>query len=301
MKIRFGHRDVEFDSGEMGVLRDSNDLLGDVQALQQRMDEDGYLLLRNMIDRDTMRGARQTILEYMQEQQVLVPGTPVLEGVMPSGAQGVRLMGNRGVTHDPSVLAVLENPALFKFYDSFFGCPVRTFDYKWMRAVGNEQFTSAHMDVVYMGRGTLDLKTCWIPLGDVTLDLGPLAICVGSHNLDSFARMRETYGRMDVDRDRVSGWFCDEPMDIINHYGGQWCTSEFRAGDILTFGMYTIHASVTNVTNRYRLSSDVRFQPAHLPVDDRWVGKEPKAHYAWTSEPEKMVTMEVKKKEWGLT
>ena len=52
MKIRFGFRDMEYPSPELGELRDSRDLLGDVPALRARMQEDGYLLLRGLIDRD---------------------------------------------------------------------------------------------------------------------------------------------------------------------------------------------------------------------------------------------------------
>ena len=40
IKIRFGYRDVEYPSEQLGELRASNDLLGDVSALQQRMQTD---------------------------------------------------------------------------------------------------------------------------------------------------------------------------------------------------------------------------------------------------------------------
>ena len=42
--------------------------------------------------------------------------------------------------------------------------------------------------------------------------------------------------------------------------------------------MHTMHASTTNLTNRYRLSCDVRFQPANDPVDQRW-SAEAVGHY----------------------
>ena len=83
MKIRFGYRDLEFPSAELGQLRDSQDLLGDAPSLRQRLLEDGYLLLRGLIDRDSVMAGRKTILEHMRTQQALVPDTPVLEGVMP--------------------------------------------------------------------------------------------------------------------------------------------------------------------------------------------------------------------------
>ncbi|MCB0086559.1 MAG: hypothetical protein KDE54_01490, partial [Caldilineaceae bacterium] len=62
MHIRFGYREIEFPSAEMSELRDSNTLLGNVAALRARMAEDGYLLLRGLIDRNKVLRARHTIL-----------------------------------------------------------------------------------------------------------------------------------------------------------------------------------------------------------------------------------------------
>ena len=56
----------------------------------------------------------------------------------------------------------------------------------------------------------------------------------------------------------------------------QWQTSDFLAGDVVIFGMGLVHASTANLTDRVRMSCDVRWQPAADPVDDRYevlVGK----------------------------
>ena len=293
MKIRFGYRDLEFPSAELGQLSGSQDLLGDAPSLRQRLHEDGYLLLRGLIDRDSIVAGRKTILEHMRTQQALVPGTPVLEGVMPRGGRTVRLMGTE-LMHHPNVLAALEHPSLFGLFDTLFGEPSLTFPYKWMRAVGNEQYTAAHCDFVYMGRGSRSLHTVWIPFGDTSIGQGTLAICRGSHNLESFARIRDTYGRMDVDRDRIEGWFERDPMDIVERFGGQWLGSDYGAGDVIIFGMHTMHASTTNLTNRFRLSCDVRYQPASDPVDERWK-RNGKGHYGGVEHD-----MKSARKNWGV-
>ena len=46
-----------------------------------------------------------------------------------------------------------------------FGEESTTFKYKWLRAMHSEGFTGVHVDWVYMGRGSRNLLTCWIPLG----------------------------------------------------------------------------------------------------------------------------------------
>jgi ectoine hydroxylase-related dioxygenase (phytanoyl-CoA dioxygenase family) len=51
------------------------------------------------------------------------------------------------------------------------------------RAIYREAFTGAHVDNVYMCRGTDQLYTMWTPMGDVTTEMGTLAMCEGSHRL----------------------------------------------------------------------------------------------------------------------
>ena len=272
MKIRFGYRNIEFPGEEMGELRDCNALLGDATSIRNQMKEDGYLLLRSLINREKVLQARQTVLEYMDTHHALTPDTPILEGVMPKGGRSVQMMGRKGIAHHPDVLAVVEADKLIEFFNLYFGENPLTFNYKWLRGVGNEQYTGAHYDFVYMGQGSANLHTVWIPFGDTPVQMGTLAMCVGSHDLPSFSRIRDTYGRMDVDRDKTEGWFTKDPMEIVENFGGRWLTTDFFAGDVILFGMHTMHASTTNLTNRFRLSCDVRFQPASEPADKRWIG-----------------------------
>jgi hypothetical protein len=46
----------------------------------------------------------------------------------------------------------------------------------------------------------------------------------------------------------------------------------------LVFSIYSLHASLDNTTDRVRLSSDSRYQPAGEPADERWIGENPIAH-----------------------
>lgn len=294
MDIRFGFRNIHFPSSVMGELRDSAPHLGDMPALKQRMQADGFLLLRGLLDRDTVLKGRETILTHMAAHQALTPNTPLLEGVMPRGGRSVQMMGRKGIANHSDVMAVVENATLFQFFEAYFGEPAITFTFKWLRAVGNDEYTGAHMDTVYMGRGSPRLHTVWIPLGDIDVQQGTLAVCVGSHRLDSFKRIRDTYGRMDVDRDGLEGWFSKDPMEMVEKFGGEWVTGDFFAGDVMVFGMHTMHASTTNLTQRFRLSCDVRFQPASDPADPRWVG-ESGGHSAGPFKP-----IDEARSEWGL-
>ena len=295
MKLMMGQDELELGSKYLSTLRDANDLIDDMDAIHRRMDEDGYLLIRGLQKTEKIKAARQVVLDNLKTNDQLDLDQPADIGVAAPGKKGRFLGGAKQVTHTPEFLSVVESPEIMKFFEGFLDGPVLTYDYKWLRAVGPGDNTDAHYDVVYMGRGTKSLYTVWTPLGEVSYDMGPLVILVGSHQFDA---VKETYGKMDVDRDHVTGHFTNEPIAMVNQYGGQWQTSEFHPGDVIIMGMYTMHGSLNNLTNRYRISTDTRYQLETEPVDERWIGKDPIAHYAWTEG--ETVSMEEARKQWGV-
>ena len=54
---------------------------------------------------------------------------------------------------------------------------------KWLRAVPKGAYTGAHVDRVYMGRGTENLYTTWIPFGDNPPEMGSLCMLHKSNQL----------------------------------------------------------------------------------------------------------------------
>ena len=56
-------------------------------------------------------------------------------------------------------------------------------------------------------------------------------------------------------------------------------TADFQAGDVVIFGLTTVHASLDNQTEHgARLSTDSRYQRADAPIDERWIGDDPPGH-----------------------
>ncbi|MEM8902598.1 MAG: phytanoyl-CoA dioxygenase family protein [Actinomycetota bacterium] len=295
--VRFGSVTTSWPSEQLGELTDSTDLLHDVAALRDRFAVDGHLLLRAVIPREVVLGARARVARVLDDAGALAPGSDPLRLEIGAGESDVPLLGHRPVTHHPDVLAALEDDGLSDVVARLLGEEVVTFDFTWLRTVGTEQMTGAHMDVVYMGRGSPRLVTTWIPLGDVTPEDGTLTVVPGSHRLDSYRRLRETYGRIDVDRDNVAGWFSTEPFEVTGEFGGTWATAELRAGDVIVFGMHTVHASTTNLTARHRLSCDVRWQPSTDPLDERWMGEDPPGHVRHDRPPTPVAELRAG---WGL-
>lgn len=298
MQLRLGEFEVELGSPYLGTLRESNDLLADFAGLRSRLASDGYLLLRGLHDRETVQSCRDFLLQKLAENEQIDPTYPTSDGVVRSGAKGGFHGGSKTLTRDPLFLNVVESERIMGFFAELLQGDSITFDYKWLRVVAPGDFTGAHYDVVYMGRGTHNLYTCWTPITDVPYNMGPLAILAGSHIGEGYEKIRQTYGQMDVDRDNVAGWFTNNPIEMVDRYGGQWQTTEFQMGDALIFGMYTMHISLTNTSNRYRISCDTRYQRADEPVDPRWIGENPLAHYAWMKG--EVTSMEEMRKKWEV-
>lgn len=298
MKVTIGQRELEWGGKYLTELRDCNDMLEDTVALRNRLQEDGYLLIRGFHKREQVLNARMEFLNKLAAMGRLDPHALVEDGIIGSENKGGMWGGSTEQLQPdfPQFLDVVNSPAVLDFFGRLLGGAAMTYDYKWPRAVARGGNTGAHYDVVYMGRGTKELYTMWTPFGDIPLEMGTLAMCLGSQH---FTKIKQTYGEMDVDRDNVAtGWFSEDPVEIVDRYGGQWATTAFEAGDAIIFGMYMMHTSLNNSTSRYRISADTRYQLASEPVDERWIGRKPKGHYAWGRTPQKSVAEA--RKEWGV-
>ncbi|MEM9514744.1 MAG: phytanoyl-CoA dioxygenase family protein [Actinomycetota bacterium] len=293
MLVEFGSRHVEWPGPELGELRDAPP---DPSDRRIQLADDGYLLVRRLIEPPTVVRARARIAEALVAAD-MVDGTRTAELAIGSTPDPIELLGHRPVTHHPDVLAALESPALFELFSELFDEPATTLDFKWLRPVGTGELTGAHLDAVFMNRGSDRLLTTWIPLGTITPQDGSLAIVPSSHRSEEYQRVRSTYGQMDVDRDNVEGWLTDDPPTVTADFGGRWATSTFEPGDVLVFTMFTMHASTTNTTGRYRLSCDTRFQPAGDPIDERWMGSEPIGHLV---HDEPATSIEHARHAWGI-
>src|SRR5262249_10848009 len=157
-----------------------NDLLNDIPALRARMEEDGYLLIRGLHKREKVEAARRHILENLDANAQIDRNYPLMDAVVAEGARGAFLGGSKALTRGEPFLNLVEWLELMQCFARFLEADVLTYDYKWLRVIGHGDFTGGHYDIVYMGRGTQNVYTCWTPLGDIPLEHGPLAVLVGS-------------------------------------------------------------------------------------------------------------------------
>lgn len=285
----YGHA-LDMSEDKFGLLRDSSDAATDFVELRRRFAEDGYLYMKGYLDRDQVLGARAALTERLAAAGVLDERFPHTDAIAKP---------NSGYVFKPEITngcvpvqRLLYSGRLTDFYRQFYGEEIRHYDYTWLRAIGPGKGTNPHCDLPYMGRGTHKHMTCWLPYGDISFELGGLMVLEGSQkrmdllenyvyrDVDSFCENKSAdVKKVSEGRWTFTGTLSHNPPAVRNKFGGRWLTTEFEAGDFLTFGMFLVHASLDNRTeNRLRISSDTRYQRASEPIDERWIGVNPPAH-----------------------
>lgn len=252
------------------------------------MAEDGYLYLPGFLDRAEVAAVRRTICQTLFDEGALMEGSDI---ELALAAPGLQMAFRADLANRSAALkSLLYGPQMMGFYDELLGGPATHYDYTWMRVVAPGKGSLPHCDIVYMGRGTPNVFTAWVPLGDISLAAGGLIILEGSHR---DPELRQGYCTMDVDtacdnhagarQVNAAGYpgfgalSLDAPA-LRETMGGRWLTEEFKMGDLLTFPMFTVHGSLDNTSTEIRMSSDSRYQLASEPIDERWIGENPPAH-----------------------
>jgi hypothetical protein len=284
------YRNERLDPQHVDRMTDSTPLLQDMDSIRRRMNEDGYLYLPAYLGRERVLQARRVLTDRLLKLGLLDPDHDPMAAV-PSEKRDTFAGGHLfELFDDPTPIHhVLYHGPMMQFFRAFLDAPVRHYDYTWMRQVGPGPATRIHSDVVYMGRGTHQLYTAWTPMGDNGFDLGGLLVLAGSHHFDGF---NKGYWHSDVDEfcaNRVNGerdaWgrrhggsLNATAGQLQKNIGGKWVTSDYRAGDVVIFNVYTVHGGTDNRSNVLRLSTDTRYQRAADPIDERWIGLHPVGH-----------------------
>jgi hypothetical protein len=276
-------RRLDMAGDAFGWLRPSE--AGDPEALRSRLAQDGYLFVPGLLDREAVRAARMELLAL--DDLELRQDYPMRSDVLKSVLHGERML---------------------RFFAALLGAEVRSYDFIWLRHQRPSHGVEPHCDLVFMGRGTPDVLTCWTPFGDIPLRGGGLMLLEDSHR-KSPVRLAE-YLQQDVDtycengpnaeavrsgamqwehwQPRAAGreWGGEISGDAValrEEWGGRWLTApEYRMGDVLIFTMRTVHAGTDNESSALRLSTDSRYQRADAPIDERWIrgehGEDPVGH-----------------------
>jgi ectoine hydroxylase-related dioxygenase (phytanoyl-CoA dioxygenase family) len=272
------------EASEFGEFRDSTSEIDQPLTLRSRLQQDGYLFIRDIIDRDALAEVEKVMIDALHARNVIDPASDRVTPLrVRPGGRFYMVMDE--ISQHASLRSIARTEELLQLFADIFEEPAKTLDYIWPRAAGPGGSEHVHCDWVYMSRGSERLMTTWIPVVDVPIERGPLMILEHSHrpsprlrkymakdvdSLGFFDGLRLKHGRL-----VHGGRYSSRPARVQREFGTRWLTADFKAGDLIIFDPRCLHATLVNRTDEFRLSMDTRFQPAADPMDPRYAGTSP--------------------------
>jgi hypothetical protein len=262
----------------LGEFRDSTALMSDSSALQARMAEDGYVFLRGVIGPSPIEMARHEV--FCRLADVGEIAAPPRDGIFTGHSERAARHSDPGnfwqsVSEGPALRRVTHGPEIQYVLDTFFGETARGYDFIFLRPGVVGRFTFLHYDFPFFARGTKNVVTAWTAIGDIPTTEGPLFVLENSHRFDDLIEPVQQIDYNSKDSPQVQ--MIGDAVELARRRGSRLLTVNFEPGDVILFGMTTMHGSFDNCSpiNRTRLSVDVRWQPASEPIDDRYFGANP--------------------------
>jgi Phytanoyl-CoA dioxygenase (PhyH) len=222
-------------------LADSAGLVNDPDRLRRRLAEDGYLFFRGLLPADQVRAAGLAVLARLRSGGwVDDRGIPSIEP---------RAVNSMDALADPAFRAAITSaefnrlpylPPLRAVVRAVLGPAAFSYPVKVLRAVYPERPQARprgryiHYD--YGVSGVQDMLTSWIPLMDVPVRIGGLAVRPGGH--------------LGPPR---------PPRPLSTAEAG-WATTSYEPGDVIIFHCLTPHAALPNTGSSLRISGDFRWQ-----------------------------------------
>ena len=281
-------RVIDQNPTNFGRLRESSEHAVDGNVLRERLSENGYVFLRDVLDMQPLLRMQDVIADELHRLDAIDPDGDRSADLFPA-RPGLSLYKVVDISQEERRM-LTRQPALHAIFHAIFGEEAKPLDYSWPRIAGPGRDEPPHSDWVYMRRGTSRLYTAWIPLMDLPLSHGPLMILENSHHDNPHTRR---YLRMDADKlgyfDAArfrhgafvhGGRYSRRPDRVREEFGTRWLSTDYRLGDVIIFSTRGLHATLDNRSKGFRTSIDVRFQPARDVTDPRFEGPYPIAHGA---------------------
>lgn len=234
---------------------EANELLGHPDKLRARLNRDGYLLLRGIIDTNKLQALRDQITKTLAGVDWILDGKDrdlAKSIVMPlrEGEDGyfaaldhiVKLEALHSLAHDEGLMSVMR----MALGETAFPHPLSIA--RLVFPNHPEITTPPHQDY-RNNQGTVNLTASWIPLGDCRREDGALAVLEGS-NRAGLLPLQFHLGPGN------RGAILSEDLMKL-----RWVSTDYRLGDILLFPSLTVHGALHNRNPQsMRLSVDFRYQ-----------------------------------------
>lgn len=264
----------------------SSDPKRPIEELQAQFAEQGYLWLKGLLNRDKVLWFRERYFEAMQEAGLLLADSKPRDGLYSEGQVNQQAINKAKaeLVRSSAYESFCLSDEIWQFYERLLGSAVYLHKRKLLRHVPPQTTiaTGAHYDLVYLRGGTDSVCSSWIPLGDITVEMGGLVYLENSHHIGR--EMEAEFSRKSAELPREkqisaynkymdkSGWLTKDLPSLAERTDSRWLMANYEAGDMIIHGAYTIHASTNNVDiqGRLRLSTDIRYQRLREEIDTRW-------------------------------
>ncbi|MDG2003715.1 MAG: hypothetical protein P8J20_10325 [Novosphingobium sp.] len=228
-----------------------NHLIGNLPALQEVMDRDGYWFFRDVLDKGAVARLRRVYIDELEMLGVIDPvgDAPVEDSVRPNGKPTVvNLADPIPIARSGVWQSFVEEKPIHDFLVRLLGeepfwKPITVY-----RATLPDKSTASNRITGYHQDGPttpgLDFITMWTPLVEVDWEVGGITFAEG---------LTDHVNRAEVDETGSSSMILPEnlPEGCLRH-------TTYRPGDVLFMNCWTPHSGLTNVSDRFRLSLDHR-------------------------------------------
>ncbi|MBI3862642.1 MAG: phytanoyl-CoA dioxygenase family protein, partial [Planctomycetia bacterium] len=240
-----------------------------------------------VLDRDAVLAARNEVFTRLAEVGEIAE--PVAAGIATGASRRREASPDLGVfwksvSEGQALRNVTHSGRLAELAGLLFDAPARPHDYLFLRPAPVGNATDLHYDFPFFAGGASQIVTCWLPLGEIPVCDGPLAVVENSHRFeDLIAPLRSA--RLTGDPQAFAAAqavayqsAATDTLEFVIARQTRLLTTHFQPGDVVIFSGFTMHGSFDNHSplRRVRLSVDVRYQPAADRHDDpRFFGPNP--------------------------
>ncbi len=235
-----------------------NHLLGDIPALEEAWERDGYWLFRDVLDKGAVARLRRVYTEELEKLGVIDPvgdaptdrSVPYNGGSLDDYPRHMEPLARRKAWQGFVAEKPIHDFFVHLFGDEPFWVPYT--EYRATPPIGDpkgERFMGIHQD----GPNTpgVAFRTVWFPVAEIDRDIGGIVFAEG---------ITDPINRHP--RDAKGG---NQMIPLDDLPDARWCHTTYRPGDVLMINRWTPHGSMTNVSDRFRLSFDHRVMKRSEP------------------------------------
>ncbi len=216
-------------------------LQGQLQAVRQQYDRDGYVIVRDVIDRDLVEEGRRHIDWLLAKH----PGTRPEQ------------LHHSLMTDDPFWVRLVSDERLLDVAQQFVGPNIALFASHYIaKRPYDGQAVLWHQDGSYWPLEPMEVVTLWLALDDSTPENGCMRVIPGTQHM----QLQEIKPRTEVDNVLSSGMddsYVDESkaVDII-----------LRPGDVSIHHPNVVHGSNANTSPKWRRGLTIRYIPTSTRI-----------------------------------